>query len=472
MAHASGDSHEYPIYGAHYRIVFPIFDADGDLVTGATGLDSERSIDHGTFTDCTNEATEIATSSGMYYLDLTGAETTGSAIAIIVKTTSSGAKTTPMTLYPKRTSVLESGTAQAGAASTITLASGASTKDSYYNGLYVLITNDSPAGARYQARRVISYVGSTRVATVESAWGTNPSSASTYDIVVPDTSSVAAWAGVKLAEPNTAGHPLVDAGLWRGTQPNVLVSGRVDASAGALATGVIAAGSFTAGAVDAAAIATDAIGANEFAQAAADKVWSSATRTLTAFSTALALSVWDVLLANISTATSIGKKLKDWTLGSDNKAILSSDAHTGAVIPTVTTLTGHTPQTGDTYARIGATGSGLTSLASQSDVTAIKAKTDNLPSAIKKNTALNNFVFVMTDATTHVEVTGKVNGDFTKQYSLDGGSFSALSGTITEVGNGAYKINLTAGELNGNSVILRFAASGCDTVLIPIVTNA
>lgn len=46
-------------------------------------------------------------------------------------------------------------------------------------------------------------------------------------------------------------------------------------------------------------------------QAQADKVWLSATRTLTAFSTALALSVWDVLESAILTASSIGLKVKN-----------------------------------------------------------------------------------------------------------------------------------------------------------------
>jgi len=45
-------------------------------------------------------------------------------------------------------------------------------------------------------------------------------------------------------------------------------------------------------------------------QAGADKVWSSATRTLTAFSTTLAQSVWDVLESAITTASSIGLKVK------------------------------------------------------------------------------------------------------------------------------------------------------------------
>ena len=56
--------------------------------------------------------------------------------------------------------------------------------------------------------------------------------------------------------------------------------------------------------------------------------------------------------------------------------MLSGVTHTGAVIPTVTTLTGHTPQTGDTYALAnGAAGF----VAIDTVVDAIKLKTDNLP---------------------------------------------------------------------------------------------
>jgi len=38
---------------------------------------------------------------------------------------------------------------------------------------------------------------------------------------------------------------------------------------------------------------------------------------------------------------SVGKKISDWVLGSDNRAVLSADPHTGAVIPEVTTVTGN-----------------------------------------------------------------------------------------------------------------------------------
>lgn len=42
--------------------------------------------------------------------------------------------------------------------------------------------------------------------------------------------------------------------------------------------------------------------------------------------------------------------------------VLAAQTHAGAVIPTVSTLTGHTPQTGDAFARIGNNGANLTAL--------------------------------------------------------------------------------------------------------------
>jgi hypothetical protein len=98
---ASSDARPIPRKNVAYRVTFPIFDADGDLVPGAAGLDSEVSKDGGTFADCTNEATEIATNSGIYFLDLTSTEMNADTVAIIVKTSTSGAKTTPIILYPE-----------------------------------------------------------------------------------------------------------------------------------------------------------------------------------------------------------------------------------------------------------------------------------------------------------------------------------------------------------------------------------
>jgi hypothetical protein len=96
---ASTDAKPVPQKNVAYRVTFPLLDADGDLVTAAGSLDSEVSKDGGAFADCTNEATEIATASGMYYLDLTSTEMNADTVAIIVK--SAGAKTTPIVLYPE-----------------------------------------------------------------------------------------------------------------------------------------------------------------------------------------------------------------------------------------------------------------------------------------------------------------------------------------------------------------------------------
>lgn len=98
---AATDARPVPRKNVAFRVVFPIMDADGDLVTAAATLDSEISKDQGTFADCTNEATEIATSSGMYYLDLTATEMNADCVAIIIKTSTAGAKTTAIVMYPE-----------------------------------------------------------------------------------------------------------------------------------------------------------------------------------------------------------------------------------------------------------------------------------------------------------------------------------------------------------------------------------
>lgn len=73
----------------------------------------------------------------------------------------------------------ESGTAQAGAASTITLAAGAKDYDDAYNDIYIKITGGTGAG---QIAKIVDYVGSTKVATIDGTWSTNPDATSTYEL--------------------------------------------------------------------------------------------------------------------------------------------------------------------------------------------------------------------------------------------------------------------------------------------------
>lgn len=174
---ASTDAKAKAYWGVAHRIEFPIFDADGDLVTGASTPDSEVSKDAGAFADCTNEATEIATNSGMYYLDLTATEMEADCVAVIVKTATAGAKTTPIILYTDRG--IRSRKAQAGAAGSITLDSSAVATDDYYNGCLVEIVGGTGVG---QSRIISDYVGSTKVASVGSNWATNPDNTSIFRI--------------------------------------------------------------------------------------------------------------------------------------------------------------------------------------------------------------------------------------------------------------------------------------------------
>src|SRR3990167_5713102 len=88
-----------PKKNATFTVTFPIYDNDGDLVTAAAALDSEVSKDGGTFTDCTNEAGEIATSSGLYTLALTATEMNADIVATITKTTTTNAKTAVNVMY-------------------------------------------------------------------------------------------------------------------------------------------------------------------------------------------------------------------------------------------------------------------------------------------------------------------------------------------------------------------------------------
>lgn len=83
------------------RIVFPLLDADGDPVTGAAAdsPDSEYSLDGGAFADIADEIHEIATASGIYYLDLTAGETNGDVVCIQIKTATAGTKTTVLVFY-------------------------------------------------------------------------------------------------------------------------------------------------------------------------------------------------------------------------------------------------------------------------------------------------------------------------------------------------------------------------------------
>lgn len=92
-----------------------------------------------------------------------------------------------------------------------------------------------------------------------------------------------------------------------------------------------------------------------------------------------------------------------------------------------------------------------------------------LQSGLRKNQAVANFPFVMTDSTNHNPLPLLT---VTATRSIDGAAFA--SGTIanmTEISNGAYQCDLGAGDLNGDTILLRFTATGADDLLVSITPD-
>jgi hypothetical protein len=293
----------YPLQGKPYTVIFAIKDADGDLVTGAADLDSEVSKNGNTFTDCTNEATEIATNSGVYYLTLTAAEMSADMVAIIVKTSTSGAKTVCITLYPTWMAAINQGTAEAGGAATITLQSGVRDWDNAYMNCLVYIYGGTGSG---QLRKINAYVGSTRVATVNPAWETQPSTDSTYyiyptaencransvnvqwisDDPVAATNMEAFFDGTGYA--GGTAKLEVDVSKWKGaTAPDMTgdAYAKVDTEIGTLQA-------------DVTLILED--------------TGTTIPATLSGLAASAASAVWSSLLTALTTTGSIGKSLADW----------------------------------------------------------------------------------------------------------------------------------------------------------------
>jgi len=92
--------------------------------------------------------------------------------------------------------------------------------------------------------------------------------------------------------------------------------------------------------------------------------------------------------------------------------------------------------------------------------------------AIKKNTALPAFMFLMVLAADHnTPATGLT---VTAQRAIDGGAFATAtnSATIAEIASGWYKIDLSAADLNGTNIALRFSAATADACNLEITTQA
>ncbi len=183
------------------------------------------------------------------------------------------------------------------------------------------------------------------------------------------------------------------------------VSGNVDGSVGSI-SGI----TFPTNFADLSIVITT--GLVDITQAAADKVWSTAARILTA-------------------ATNI--------------------TSTGG-----TTFT----QTGDSFARLGAPAGASVS----ADILEVEGQTRK----IKKNEAFSDLTFLMVDSTTKDPKTGLT---ITEEVSKDGAAFGDATGTAAEIANGIYQMDASAADMNADVLIFRFSSAGADDTFVTIVTK-
>lgn len=89
--------------------------------------------------------------------------------------------------------------------------------------------------------------------------------------------------------------------------------------------------------------------------------------------------------------------------------------------------------------------------------------------AVKKNAALTAFSFPMFDSAG----AGKTAATVACQRSIDGAAFANCTvATATEVSGGWYKVDLSAADLNGAVIALKFTATGALDTAYTILTQA
>ena len=226
-----------PKKNATFTVTFPIYDNDGDLVTAAAALDSEVSKDGGTFTDCTNEAAEIATSSGLYTLSLTATEMNADIVATITKTSTTDAKTAVNVMYTATRQLVDLAFPTTSGRSIDTTATGAVGVD-FDNVEGTLDAAEIGTGAITAAKFAAGAIDAAAIAN-------GAIDAATFAAGAIDAAAIAADA----------------------------------ITAAKIANGAIDAATFAAGAIDAAAIATGAIDADALAADAVTEIRALETGT-------------------------------------------------------------------------------------------------------------------------------------------------------------------------------------------------
>ena len=93
----------------------------------------------------------------------------------------------------------------------------------------------------------------------------------------------------------------------------------------------------------------------------------------------------------------------------------------------------------------------------------------HIPEGFQKNTAFDDFKFVMRSASDHV--TPILGASVVAQRAIDDNPFTFCTNSVTEVGAGTYIIDLSAADLNGDNIMFLFTAVGADPAYVSIKTS-
>lgn len=377
---ASTDATPLPLKNTAFRLTFPMWLTTGLINTGASGLDTEISIDGGTFADATDEAHEIASGSGTYYIDLTNGEMNGDTIAIQTKSSTTNAITAKTTIYPSSGSKF-----QVNATQINSVAASSVTTINANLGTTQPVNFTGTGGSALAQTDVVDIAGSAV-------------SASTAQLGV----NVVQINGVSAVTPGSAGGPLISGSNPATTFDSLAVTNALSAGSVSVANDVSIAGTFGAGNISIGSGVT--IGGNLQITGTFNVTGTTTWTGPVTFSGGLTagIIVADITgnitgtLSTVTALTNLPSIPANWLTATSiaSGAITSAKFATGALDAvwsaaartitggTITTYTGNTPQTGDSFARIGVTGSGLTSLAPSSTALSTAVWTNGLATSI------------------------------------------------------------------------------------------
>lgn len=385
--------------------------------------------------------------------------------------------TTTFDIYANTTPSLfsDQGVLQSATSSTATLAATASAVNNIYNGSLLTILSGTDSG---DTAEITAYNGSTKVITISGTFALTPDTTSAYAIIPTDSGSgsiggtqdvnVISWGGTAVSV-NTAGVPRVDLVSTLGTAVTLDTNSVLNVSTkyinGTLQT------------------ARD-IGLSVLLAANQHVVVDSGTVTNlsnlptapTDWLTAAAVSAAAVTKIQTGLATPTNITLATGVTLATSQTFNNTGTWTGNIVGTLSTLTtytGNTVQTGDSFARIGAAGAGLTAVGDTAGTTMLLSRLTSARAGYLDNLNVGGAVASQADvqavnasASKHLLIT--TVGQYerpesgTTTYTVEVRTFAAATGaavnadstpTLTATGQ-------TSGSLSANLSVAANPATG------------